>query len=230
MKQQKPKLVNIDNFIGIWDFAYSTEFCQSVIDVFNNTHIVAKSRKEQEDVPPEVKSDVALDCIDSGIMNYDKSVIEYNELCLNDCNSFIQKEPIQMYDAMFHLIRKDYTAKYSMLPISTFTNGGIFKIQKTAKGEAYHTWHCEASAGRTNRVLAWSIYLNDVDPDDGGETSFLYYKLKCRPKVGRLMVWPAHFTHTHRGEVYWGNDNKYIMTGWLHYAMPPNPLAIPSES
>ena len=56
------------------------------------------------------------------------------------------------------------------------------------------------------------MYLNDVD--DGGETEFLYQKKRIRPKQGRVLIFPAGFTHTHRGNPPLSGD-KYILTSWL---------------
>jgi len=65
-----------------------------------------------------------------------------------------------------------------------------------------------------SRLIAWSLYLNDIDL--GGETEFLYLKRRINAKAGRLVIWPAGFTHTHRGNPPLSND-KYILTGWLEF-------------
>ena len=63
-----------------------------------------------------------------------------------------------------------------------------------------------------HRVLLWSIYLNDVDQD--GETEFFYQGRKIAPRAGTLLVAPAGFTHTHRGNTPRGSD-KYLATSWI---------------
>ena len=55
------------------------------------------------------------------------------------------------------------------------------------------------------------VYMNDVD--EGGETEFLYQQKKIKPKTGRVVIFPASFTHQHRGNP--PMSNKYIITGWL---------------
>ena len=42
------------------------------------------------------------------------------------------------------------------------------------------------------RALVYSIYLNDVE--DGGETEFLHFSQRVKPKKGRLVIWPAAFS------------------------------------
>ena len=89
------------------------------------------------------------------------------------------------------------------------------RIQKTSPGQAYHTWHCEnAGKERRDSMLLFSLFLNDVE--EGGETEFLYLKKRIKPKKDRLLIFPAGFTHTHRGNQPISGD-KYILTGWLEY-------------
>jgi hypothetical protein len=56
------------------------------------------------------------------------------------------------------------------------------------------------------------MYLNDVD--DGGETEFLYQSKRYKPVKGRVLIWPAGFTHVHRGNPPLSGE-KYIATSWL---------------
>jgi len=58
------------------------------------------------------------------------------------------------------------------------------------------------------------LYLNDVE--EGGETEFLYVKRRVSAKKGRFVLWPAGFTHTHRGNPPLSGE-KYIMTGWVEF-------------
>ena len=85
-------------------------------------------------------------------------------------------------------------------------------LQKTEPKQGYHTFHAEnTTLDQSHRTLAWTIYLNDVD--EGGETEFLYQQLKVKPKRGSVAIWPAGFTHVHRGNP--PMTTKYIATGWL---------------
>ena len=90
------------------------------------------------------------------------------------------------------------------------------KIQRTEPGEGYHQWHCETfGRGTRDRVLAYMLYLNDVD--EGGETEFLYQHCRYKPVKGDLLIWPGHFTHVHRGNPPI-SGHKYIATGWIEWA------------
>jgi hypothetical protein len=95
---------------------------------------------------------------------------------------------------------------------------GDLTVQKYVKGSGgYPHWHSEvfpkdASCEPLHRVLAFQFYLNDVAR--GGETEFFYQEKKVHSKAGRMLIFPAGFTHTHRGNVPESND-KYIITSWV---------------
>ena len=108
----------------------------------------------------------------------------------------------------------DYVSEYDILknlPLKCTT----VKIQKTDPGAGYHVWHAEQGPeSHSARCLVYSAYLNDID--DAGETEFLYQRLRIAPKENTMVIWPAAFTHTHRGNVVHGNKSKYIVTGWFY--------------
>ena len=90
------------------------------------------------------------------------------------------------------------------------------KLQKTVPGGGYHTWHHEAGNdwGQLGyRELAFNVFLNDIE--SGGETEFLHQSIRIEPKAGSALIWPAHFTHAHRGNPPLRGE-KYILTGWAY--------------
>ena len=95
---------------------------------------------------------------------------------------------------------------------------GTINLQRYRADEGgYPYWHCElypkdASAETLHRTLLWTLYLNDGF--DQGETEFYYQARKIRPRTGALLLAPAAFTHTHRGNRPRGGD-KYIATSWV---------------
>ena len=48
-------------------------------------------------------------------------------------------------------------------------------------------------------------------------TYFTDYDLTMDAVEGRCVIWPAFFTHTHRGIVS-KTETKYIATGWFQYS------------
>lgn len=95
---------------------------------------------------------------------------------------------------------------------------GSINLQRyTANEGGYPYWHCElyprdSQAETLHRTLLWTIYLND--DFRAGETEFFYQRKQVIPKTGSVLIAPAAFTHTHRGNRPIGGD-KYIATSWI---------------
>jgi len=126
--------------------------------------------------------------------------------------------PGDICDAFWNILNEcyyEYITKYSLedafanRPLSCYT----FKIHKVKTGQGYHVWHHETeSTSSLHRVLAWMTYLKV--PEEGGETEFLYQSKRIEPVVGRTLIWPAYFTHLHRGNPPLKGE-KYYVTGWF---------------
>jgi hypothetical protein len=109
-------------------------------------------------------------------------------------------------------IDKYYEHYFILDPLKLISS--VVKIQKTYPRGGYHVWHCEQDIiDHADRVLAWTMYLNDI-PDGEGETEFLWQGVRITPKAGTICIFPAAFTHTHRGNPVY-SCNKYIATGWF---------------
>lgn len=86
------------------------------------------------------------------------------------------------------------------------------KLQKTRPTGGFHKWHYEVTDNLgAERKITFSLFLND--DFEAGETEFLYYQKRVEAKTGRLVLFPAHWGATHRGNPPIGGD-KYIATGW----------------
>lgn len=115
----------------------------------------------------------------------------YSDLCSLALNLYFERFPILRKGRYFH---------------------NNCKFQRTRPGEGFHQWHFENGGDVAHRKLVTMLYLNDVEA--GGETEFLYLHRRIQPRQGRLLVFPAGFTHTHRGNPPLSGD-KYILTSWL---------------
>jgi len=109
--------------------------------------------------------------------------------------------------------RRSYPTLDSLDPWIVYNH---YNIQKYDPGGGYYMLHCENAGGRddSKRVLAWMIYLNNVT--DKGGTYFSSYNKTIKAKEGRLVIWPAYFTHPHKGVVS-KTQTKYIATGWYNF-------------
>ena len=91
-----------------------------------------------------------------------------------------------------------------------------YNLQKYPPGGGFKIWHFEndfSSKLNWHRGLVFMTYLNDVE--DGG-TEFLYQNLTIPAKKGLTLIWPAFFTHTHKGQIS-KTKEKYIVTGWFNH-------------
>ena len=111
---------------------------------------------------------------------------------------------------------KDYLDQWPFLEqIGQNLEMGKFNLGRYQRGQHFQKMHAERSGlGSLHRVLAWMTYLNDVD--EGGETYFDHYNLTIKPRKGVTLIWPAEWTHAHKGNVLLG-ESKYMITGWLTF-------------
>lgn len=92
-----------------------------------------------------------------------------------------------------------------------------FNIQHYRPGEGFHSWHterCSANEIASTRHLVFMTYLNTVE--DGGGTEFLNQNITIKAEKGKTVIWPADWTHTHKGVVS-PSEDKFIITGWFNY-------------
>jgi|TARA_B100001059_G_C17616080_1_gene467056 hypothetical protein len=91
----------------------------------------------------------------------------------------------------------------------------FYNIQWYPKGGGYYAWHAEISGHSWNiyRHLVFMTYCDDV-PDAG--THFKHQDLTVPCKKGLTIIWPASFTHTHKGQITDVHE-KMIVTGWYNF-------------
>ena len=185
------------NFIGLYDNYITKEECDNAIKLyddqtnFNNT--VSRiggegssvlQKQDQQYFANAGCVNVWWETLKPLMVNYDLAWRHYIE----------QTGASECYNNQFH-----YTS---------------LKIQKTFPTEGYHVWHIEHGKGFDNepRAFVFSIYLNDIE--DGGETEFLHFSKRVKPKTGRIVIWPAGFPYLHRGNPPL-SGTKYILTSWM---------------
>ncbi len=127
----------------------------------------------------------------------------------------------EIFEKYFHNLYscyQDYATEWPFL--ATFAENlqiSGFNLQRYQSGQHFQKLHTERSSLETlHRVFAWMTYLNDVDQEDGGSTLFSHYDLAIQPRKGLTLIWPAEWTHAHKGNVLKAN-NKYIITGWMTF-------------
>jgi len=192
------KTVNINNFIATYDNYITPEECNKAIKLyedqnkFNNT--INRIGFEKASI----------------LKKQDQQYFAAND------NVDIWWESLKPIMVNFDLAWNHYAKN---IGADDAYDGGPFhfttlKIQKTLPTEGYHVWHIEHGKGFDNepRAFAFSIYLNNVD--EGGETEFLHFSKRVKPKTGRIVIWPAAFPYLHRGNPPLSGE-KYILTSWM---------------
>ena len=191
------KTVNINNFIGTYDNYITQKDCEDAIklfednDKFNRTvnriafeEASVLHKQDQQFFAAPNNLNIWWDQLKPMMVNFDLAWQHYVK----------------------HVGAKDaYGVPFHLTDL---------KIQKTLPTEGYHVWHIEHGKGYGNeaRAFVFTIYLNDVE--DGGETEFLHFSKRVKPKMGRIVIWPAGFPYVHRGNPPLSGE-KYILTSWM---------------
>lgn len=179
------------DYIGIFSNAASDELCDRVVAAYDNA-------------------------VATGISNNVAGAAQFNsEVKRMDFSLFFEVDfpsLTQEINQVLNACLAQYMQEYIGLKNLSFYSHTC-KVQKTPPKGGYHVWHCEQDNVNTaRRCLVWTLYLNDV-PDGEGETEFLHQCLRVKPKKGMVCLFPAAWTHVHRGNLVMTKD-KYIATGW----------------
>ena len=192
------KTVNIDNFIGVYDNYITKEECNKAIKLYEDENKLKKTINR--------------------VVVEKASILEKKDkqYFAQSYNLDIWWSELKTIIFNFGMAWKHYDKNIG----AADAYGGIdfqltsLKIQKTLPTEGYHLWHVEHGQGFVNepRAFVYSIYLNDVE--EGGETEFLHFSKRVKPKTGRIVIWPAGFPYIHRGNSPLSGE-KYILTSWM---------------
>lgn len=196
-----------DPFIKTYDI-FDKEYCQEVIDAFNHSLSVGVFARRCD----EVKKDIQLEMHGSVRMQYPTALgKEEGKFDLR------QTELATRFFPKIQECIKDYVDSLGLKGVVGDVYAKSMLVQRSAADEfeAYSTWHCEnANNENSDRAYVYMLYLND--DYDGGDTQFLFQKHAEEPKTGKVVIFPAGYTHTHRGDMV-KSGVKYIATGWTFW-------------
>lgn len=204
--------VDYKDFIGIYHNVFPENFCKHLIDEFerNVSSGAGSNRQRSEKAYKHNKDDVHMELNIAG-QTMTPFKHRYNDKKIH--NVSVQN---MFFDGLQYCYNH-YSEEYSILKTDNI-NGSAMKMQRTNPGGGYHVWHSEQGTGdHASRVLVYTLYLNTLSEKDGGETEYLYQKRRIQPRASTMVLWPAAFTHVHRGNTVLGDQAKYIVTGWFYY-------------
>lgn len=193
--------MNLEQDIGYFPEAIPNNLCDHLINLFSiydNLGLVF-DRSDHEAYKGLAKKDrtaFVLDHIDKAVDPTAPVLFEFFQIFWRHFKVYTDQYPALAKDADKLQIR-------------------CARLQQTQPSGGYHVWHYESdSIEHRQKVAVWSVYLNTVD--EGGETEFLHQHKRYKPNQGDLLIWPAGFTHTHRGNPPLSGE-KFLLTGWIEY-------------
>lgn len=218
------------DFIEVYDNALSEQFCQQLINVFEQSPHKAPGRTGGG-VDPSKK--VSTDLYLYQHAEYQDLLKVIWQATTHYACEYFKKYHFALIGPVGLTIAHPDTGKPVAITHDNFAELGepktldfmrvLFRLgniqaQKYQAGVGnYGYWHSEVypqqgSTEPLHRALLFMFYLNDVT--EGGQTEFYYQNKSIQPKTGRMVIAPAYFTHTHRGCIPVSND-KYILTSWI---------------
>ena len=222
----------MDDFIGVYDDALTPQQCDALVARFDASDKVVRGRTGNGvDVVKKDSYDITI----NGYPEWEDATRLLLESMMRHLVQYVDRYRMMLMGSLSPTLAHPQTGAPTVLTMANFDEigrgyiedlvrvlyrPGTINLQKYLQNSGgYHHWHSEiypqnASCESLHRVLLWMFYLNDVE--DGGETEFMYQGRRIAPKKGRLVIAPAGFTHTHKGNVAKSGD-KYIATSWILY-------------
>ena len=195
--------VEYKDFIGVFSEVYPEGFCEHLIAEFDRNQKLGagNDRQNGEGADKHRKNDYQ-------IFSNGKNI---------NFEAFNGNRTIDMFFKGLQKCFEAYSNEFSTLKDLDIRCNNM-KMQKTSTGGGYHVWHGEQGNGHdANRGLVYMLYLNSLPPEANGETEFLYQQRRINPVGNTMVLWPAAFTHAHRGNPVYGDNIKYIVTGWFYH-------------
>jgi hypothetical protein len=195
--------IEYKDFIGVFSDVYPEGFCEHLIAEFdrNQTLGAGSDRQVSENAPKHTKDDYQI-----GLNGKNFNFEPFND-----------NSPVDMFFKGLQHCFEAYSNEFSTLKDINIKCNNM-KMQKTYTGGGYHVWHGEQGNGdQARRGLVYMLYLNTLLPEANGETEFLHQQRRINPVENTMVLWPAGFTHAHRGNPVYGDNTKYIVTGWFYH-------------
>ena len=192
----------MDKYIKIYDDVIDADSCNLLIGKFES------AEEDQYEEVRQAERDKAIAFTQINLVNNDDWTTVQNGMLevfqdyimhyINDCNIQAKQWPT--------------TYGYEAIRIKRYLNNNYDRFDPHVDVMNYET---------SRRMLAFFIYLNDVD--EGGETEFVQLKkpgthipLRIKPQQGRLLMFPPQWMYYHAGLKPVSNS-KYLIHSYCHY-------------
>lgn len=219
------------DFIEVYPNAIPDDLCDRLMAAFEQHQGVTDGRTGHGvDVEKKISRDLTLDSFDD-LGPLKSELLRYT---LKQATAYFNQYSLALMGGVSVQVADENGEGVSLSPenyqrlgeprsealVKYLYRSGTINLQKYAKDVGgYPHWHSEQfpQIGHNealHRVVLYMFYLNDVD--EGGETEFYYQERKLKPKKGTMVIAPAGFTHSHRGNKPISGD-KYIATSWIMF-------------
>jgi len=222
--------MNENHFIGVYDDALEPEFCEKIVQTFESVPQIHSVGQVGSGVDTKKKDSV--DCCISEYQEWTAINQQLLNVTADRLTEYVRQYPFFVCGALAPTIKLESGDIIELSPdnidrvtdeqlravILSLYRPGYLNLQKYRRASGgYHHWHSEiypqsSDCESLHRVLLFMFFLNTVQ--EGGQTQFYYQDTSIQPKVGRMVIAPAGFTHTHKGAVPESED-KYIVTSWI---------------
>lgn len=228
---------SLDDFIEVYPQVLSESECQAILQQFEMS---GQATRGKVGTGVDTKLKDSYDITITGLPNWQPVLNRFMQVVFEGLKQYIRKYRFAMIGPLALRYQDPVTSEITLINDEKFDQidddlytqmlmlafrAGSINIQKyLANQGGYPHWHSEQyplddTCEALHRVLLWTIYLNPVK--EAGETEFLYQNRKIKPETGSLLIAPAGFTHTHRGNRPIGSD-KYIATSWILFQRAEN--------
>jgi hypothetical protein len=207
----------VKDFMGIFPNVASKEYCDKVINRFDYLQEIQHEGRGKIWTRQEGENGISATLKDDCSYNLGGVAADHLPLKKEDVILMQQDMPLlQEFKAVVWQSYDRYAKKYGILTdVALHKMSFGVRIQKSKPSQGYHMWHCDShDLMNCRRIVVVTLYLNTVE--EGGETEFLYQQKRIPPTQGTLVLFPAGWTHTHRGNPPL-KGNKYILTTWLEF-------------
>jgi len=191
----KEKHFDPSTFVGGWYIEKNV--CEELIDYFNYNKKYAERGSLGSGVDENIKKSLDLN-ISEG--NFDNIIKVYRILLQSILQKYVEKYPNVSDAARFNIMTG-------------------YNLQYYEPNQGFKGWHFENTGDMDSfhRHLVFMTYLNDVE--NGGTEFQEYPNIQNNAEQGLTLIWPAGWTHTHRGIIS-DKSEKYILTGWYSFEEP----------
>ena len=117
------------------------------------------------------------------------------------------------------LVSKAFAEYIKTYPTINQTNDkwqlNTFRFKRFPPNHSFNNWHAEHEVLHPYRILCCMVYLSNHNCG----TEFYATNETVLSKKGRLIMFPAFWTHTHRGQVCPDKKDRYIMNAYVEFVL-----------